>query len=218
MNNAVESAKTVETATVAPADATEQDGDVQAPGGAPVAAGVAFNPEIMHNGQWSPICGHWFWHHDNNNGAATVCQTLGFSTGTQERTGTAYSSNAMPVGACNAGEALTACTGGANEWYGNLAGMNGDCTAGNTVGITVTCAGDFAEFVATQLTELVSTGSIQTVISANTLAGSALSSATVNADASTKLRQLLKAQYWRLPYPLLYQSRHPMRYQSRQQM
>jgi len=113
-----------------------ENGDVQAAGGEAVTAGVAFVPEVMYNGQWSPICGHYFW--NNNNGAATVCGALGFSGGTHQQTRRAYSTDSMPVGSCNAGEALTSCTDGGNAW-GNLEYQNGWCKAGTSVSITVTC-------------------------------------------------------------------------------
>ena len=112
------------------------NGEVRAAGGKSVTPGVAFVPEVMYNGQWSPICGHYFW--DNNNGAAAVCKILGFSGGMLELTHTAYSSDAMPVGNCNAGEALTSCTHGGNDW-GNFESNHGYCKTGQQVGLTVTC-------------------------------------------------------------------------------
>merc|ERR1712086_1178545 len=113
-----------------------ENGDVQAAGGEAVTAGVAFVPEVMYNGQWSPICGHYFW--NNNNGAATVCKALGFSGGTHQQTRRTYSTDSMPVGSCNAGEALSSCTDGGNGW-GNFEYQNGWCKAGTSVSITVTC-------------------------------------------------------------------------------
>ena len=112
---------------------------VRAAGGDAVTAGVAFVPEVMYNGQWSPICGHYFW--DNNNGAATVCEALGFSGGTHQQTRTTYSTDAMPVGECSAGQALNSCTDGGNAW-GNFEWDNGGCKAGTEVGITVTCGAE----------------------------------------------------------------------------
>ena len=37
------------------------DGSVRAENGAIATAGVAFVPEVMFNGNWYPICGHYFW-------------------------------------------------------------------------------------------------------------------------------------------------------------
>ena len=115
------------------------DGDTQAANGDAVAAGVAFVPEVMYNGQWSPICGHYFW--NNDNGATTVCKALGFFGGTNTKTRTTYSTDAMPVGMCSAGQALTSCTMTAsdNAW-GNFEYNDGWCKAGTAVGVTVTCA------------------------------------------------------------------------------
>jgi hypothetical protein len=94
-------------------------GSVRRAGKATVVSGQAFSPEIMYNGSWYPICGHWFW--DDNNGATTVCQGLGFSSGLVssgygERAHTSQPKAAMPVGRCNAGEALTSCSNGGNYW------------------------------------------------------------------------------------------------------
>ena len=103
-----------------------------------MTAGVAFVPEVMYNGQWYPICGHYFW--DNNNGATTVCEALGFSGGgTLTNRYATHSTDAMPVGMCSAGQALTSCTNGGNAW-GNFEYNNGWCKAGTAVGVTVTCA------------------------------------------------------------------------------
>ena len=99
-------------------------------------ATVAFVPEVMNNGKWSPICAHYFW--NNDNGAKTVCTTLGFSGGTHQQTNTKYNTDAMPVGACYAEQDLTSCTGGGNAW-GNFEENHGWCKAGTNVGITVTC-------------------------------------------------------------------------------
>merc|ERR1712166_506909 len=86
-----------------------------------------------------PICGHYFW--DNNDGATTVCQGLGyggFSSGTHTKTRTTYSTDAMAVGECSAGQALTSCNHGGNGW-GNLEYGGGWCKAGTQIGVTVTC-------------------------------------------------------------------------------
>jgi len=51
-----------------------------------------------------------------------------------------FSTNAMPVGRCNEGEALDSCTGGGNgfensDWKAD----SSDCTAGNAVGVDIWC-------------------------------------------------------------------------------
>merc|ERR1712153_64657 len=115
------------------------DGSVRAENGATATAGVAFVPEVMFNGNWYPICGHYFW--DNNDGATTVCQGLGyggFSSGTRQHVRDTYSADSMPVGECSAGQALTSCSQGGNDW-GNLEYNGGWCKAGTQIGVTVTC-------------------------------------------------------------------------------
>merc|ERR1712028_49015 len=125
----------------APVDTTPTlvDGSVRAENGATATAGVAFVPEVMFNGNWYPICGHFFW--DNNHGATTVCQELGyggFSSGTRQHVRDTYSADSMPVGECSAGQALTSCNQGGNDW-GNLEYNGGWCKAGTQIGVTVTC-------------------------------------------------------------------------------
>merc|ERR1712086_847428 len=115
------------------------DGSVRAENGATATAGVAFVPEVMSNGNWYPICGHYFW--DNNDGATTVCQGLGyggFSSGTRQHVRDTYSADSMPVGECSAGQALTSCNHGGNGW-GNLEYNGGWCKTGTQIGVTVTC-------------------------------------------------------------------------------
>ena len=96
-------------------------------------------PEIFYDGQWYPICGHYFWD-GNTNAATTLCKQLGFASGTPTKTETKNSKNAMPVGRCNANEPLTACKGGGNAW-GNLNYRGTYCHKGQAVGVTVKCTG-----------------------------------------------------------------------------
>jgi len=97
-----------------------------------------FVPWVRNANTWYPICGHYFW--NNNNGATTFCQKLGFSSGEQGWGGEAYTTDAMPVGNCVAGEPLTACTAGGNSW-GNLNYQNKLCGAGKTIGVKIKCSG-----------------------------------------------------------------------------
>ena len=55
-----------------------------------------------------------------------------------------FSENAMPVGACKAGEDLNRCTGGENHW-GNFNWKNGLCGKGQKVAFAVVCAGPKAQ-------------------------------------------------------------------------
>ena len=115
---------------------------VRAQGDTQPVAGQAFVPEVLYEGNYYPICGHFFW--DNDEGAKTVCNALGFASGTVQRIQTTYTVDAMWVGKCNAGEPLDKCTAGANAW-GNFNYVFNDlvCTKGSPVGLTVTCTGEY---------------------------------------------------------------------------
>ena len=95
-------------------------------------------PEYFLDGEWYPICGHYFW--NNNHGATALCQKLGYTSGTVQKTRTAYAKNAVKVGACRAGEAIDSCSAGCNERNANSGGC-ANCQAGQGVGVTVTCSG-----------------------------------------------------------------------------
>ena len=94
-------------------------------------------PEVLFQGKYYPICGHFFW--DNDTGATLVCKSLGFKVGKYKSTRVKYDVDAMPVGDCKAGEKdLTKCTGGGNAW-GKFDDRNGWCKKGQGVGVEVTC-------------------------------------------------------------------------------
>ena len=111
---------------------------VRAEGGKQVAAGERFVPEVLFEGNYYPICGHYFW--DNDYGAETICKALGFDGGAKTNTAAKYEEHAMPVGKCNQGEALDKCTGGGNGW-GDFDYQSSWCTSGNGIGVDVTCTG-----------------------------------------------------------------------------
>ena len=96
-------------------------------------------PEVLYQGKYYPICGHYFW--DNNNGATIVCKMLGFDTGSYKKRMGKYNVDAMPVGDCKPGEKLTQCTGGGNAW-GNFDDRDGWCKKGTKIGVEVICKGD----------------------------------------------------------------------------
>ena len=111
---------------------------VRAQGGDTVQEGKAFVPEVLFKGQYYPICGHYFW--DNNNGATTFCNLLGFQIGKITRIHVVYDVDAMPVGKCKSGEALTKCTDGGNAWGEIDFDYNpGSCKKGSKSGVTLTC-------------------------------------------------------------------------------
>ena len=94
-------------------------------------------PEVYWNGQWSPICGHYFW--DNNVGVNLFCQKLGFSSGVVRRTRTKLKFDAIRIGKCRATDHWLNCTGGCNDLaIGGRCFINSNakCTVGQPSGIT----------------------------------------------------------------------------------
>ena len=78
-------------------------------------------PEVFYSGQWYPICYEYF--AEDHIGASTLCKQLGFKKGTVDTTRDPFSNlfsnmfkQHMRVGGCEAGEPLTACTAGGNNW------------------------------------------------------------------------------------------------------
>merc|ERR1719210_2960474 len=97
-------------------------------------------PEIFANGNWVPICGHWFW--NNENGANTFCRQLGYLTGNLIATERKLATDAMYVGSCKAGEDLHSCSEGCCSDGCRKGSVGcGDCGAGKNGGITMTCLG-----------------------------------------------------------------------------
>jgi hypothetical protein len=90
-----------------------------------VEENVPFVPEVWHKAtaKWYPICvGHFV---NNEEGAITICNKLGFSAGAivlrpdpkrSKRLVEKGGYMSMIVGLCEAGEPLNACTGGYNYW------------------------------------------------------------------------------------------------------
>lgn len=101
-------------------------------------AGKGFVPEVLYQGKYYPICGHYFW--DSQDGATTVCKALGFSSGKFKRTNAKYDVDSMPVGRCSKGQPLNKCTFGGNGW-GNLNYRSGWCKKGTSIGVQVVCTG-----------------------------------------------------------------------------
>jgi len=84
--------------------------------------------EVMNDGKWRPVCGHWFW--DNDNGATKACQELGYTAATiHKMSGETFTDGAVYVGKCNSGEIPGACNGGC---------CCADCTYEKDSGGTVT--------------------------------------------------------------------------------
>ena len=99
--------------------------------------------EFFWNGMFSPICGHWFW--DNEYGAQSFCQTLGYTNGSiisggkYSEPGDKYTVDAITIGKCYAGEELETCSGGCND----KAVGNGcaECATGESVKMIINCEG-----------------------------------------------------------------------------
>ena len=98
--------------------------------------------EVFHNGQWYPICGHWFW--NNGIGANLFCQQLGYNSGTIRSESTSASrqvalpSDGIRVGKCNEGDTWLSCTGGCNDL--SVGGDHcSDCQAGAMAGLKIDC-------------------------------------------------------------------------------
>lgn len=112
-----------------------------------VAPGVPFVPEVATGfGEYTEICGHWFW--NNHNGATAVCNRLGYAFGSleQERwtrtpedwTGNVLGTDALFIGECNPGEALEGCSANHNRY-------DHSCKAGSRAGIVVICSDEVLE-------------------------------------------------------------------------
>ena len=96
--------------------------------------------ELFHNGQWYPICGHYFW--DNGNGADLFCQQLGYQSGTIRAESTSHQvalpSGGIRIGKCNAGDTWPNCTGGCNNL--SVGGTScSDCREGAMAGLKIEC-------------------------------------------------------------------------------
>ena len=108
---------------------------MRAQGGKAVEAGKRFVPEVLYEGKYYPICTYGF--ANNHIGATTFCKLLGFNKGFALRTWDQYDKDAMLVGKCMAGEAITKCTAGKNyRYWGDLT----TCKKGTNVGVKVICA------------------------------------------------------------------------------
>ena len=94
-------------------------------------------PEIIVNGEWSPICGHWFW--DNNHGASLFCQKLNskYTSGTvKKRRDIPLKKNGIRIGLCRSNDTnLLFCTGGKNDLSTNAY----NCVAGEKSSVEIEC-------------------------------------------------------------------------------
>ena len=80
--------------------------------------------EVEFNGQWVPICGHYFW--DNQVGAELFCQKMGYDSGqlSGRGSGKKYSTDSFRIGKCNGGNNWGKCKGGCNDYEVGVACNN----------------------------------------------------------------------------------------------
>ena len=102
-------------------------------------------PEVYYNGNWSPICGHWFW--DTQYGTNLFCTELNGEPSTGNITND-YSqrqelgSQGIMIGKClESDTSLFGCTGGKNMMrnYGSSV-YRERCAAGQKSGIIIDCS------------------------------------------------------------------------------
>ena len=102
-------------------------------------------PEVMVDGHWSPICGHWFW--DNNYGATLFCQKLNstYTYGIVNKTEIPLASDGIKVGKCTSQDtSLSSCTGGCNDLQvgGECSDdANSKCSVGQGAIVEIECFG-----------------------------------------------------------------------------
>ena len=97
--------------------------------------------EVEFNGQWVPICGHYFW--DNNVGASLFCQQLGYPSGKIEKR-LKLPCDGLQVGRCNEGDNWLQCSHPkCNQLI--IGGQCNDspaiCTKGENAAISIHCDG-----------------------------------------------------------------------------
>jgi len=117
-----ENAPTAPPATEAPEVGSCKDGDVKL-----MTDGT---PLVFWDGQFTPICGHWFW--NNNYGATLFCKKLGYESGVKDIVRGKYGVKSVVLGTCREGRhsAIEYCT---RRHY--------LCGANDRVSITITCDG-----------------------------------------------------------------------------
>merc|ERR1711899_654735 len=98
-------------------------------------------PEIFLNGNWLPICGHYFW--DNNYGADLFCQKLDpkFTNGIISKShGKRLASDGVRIGKCQPeDQQLLSCTGGGNDLGIGNGFATANCEAGQLAAVEIQC-------------------------------------------------------------------------------
>ena len=95
--------------------------------------------EVYYNGQWGPICGHWFW--ENDIGASLFCQELGFPSGKITKTLT-LPSDGLRVGMCQEGDNWLQCSqNDCNQLeFGGFCNNGGNCQKGQNAAVAIECS------------------------------------------------------------------------------
>ena len=91
-------------------------------------------PLFFWDRKWSPICGWSFW--DDNVGATTFCNKLGYKSGTVNKVQNRYPVASVRIGKCGDGDELTACTAGGNFLYSQ---NDKYCYPQDAYSITIAC-------------------------------------------------------------------------------
>ena len=97
----------------------------------------------MWNGQWTPICGHYFW--NNDNGATLFCKELGCVDGELRGitpgvgTKIPLESDALSIGKCKKQDTWPNCSGGCNTMSVGGQNCGGNCDAGEKAKLIIQC-------------------------------------------------------------------------------
>ena len=98
-------------------------------------------PEVMVNGEWFPICGHYFW--NDIYGASLFCQRLDskYSSGiTTERRDLPLERDGILIGQCCSNDIdLLSCGCGTNTYLEQTSFYNVKCTAGDPSTVEIEC-------------------------------------------------------------------------------
>ena len=100
-------------------------------------------PEVSIHGNWSPICGHYFW--NNNHGATLFCRKLNpqFKSGTIiPRYDKPLESDGVRIGRCFSDDHWPECSGGCNDFETGSScfeAAGGKCTAGDVGSMEIHC-------------------------------------------------------------------------------
>ena len=164
-------------------DTVQPTGDHKLPlarsrGGQEVRAEVPFVPEILWEGKYRLICGHFFW--DNHHGATAICRSMGFlEGGTVSKAGdVVYEEGSLQVGKCTEGQDILECKAAGNAYKVG----QGTCKAGRNRAIRIACKGSAPT---TTTTISMTTNTVITTTTTTTTTTSMSSSTTATSTSTT---------------------------------